>query len=58
MAYDQMLARDNAEGGALIQAGIDALIAQTRTIERITAALGVEGLSIDAPGAVGPSATE
>jgi len=39
MAYDQMLAAGNAEGNALLQAGIDALVAQTETLERIIAEL-------------------
>jgi putative iron-regulated protein len=54
MAYDQMLATGNAEGGALIQASVDALIDQTRTIERAVKVLGadasIEGSdSLDAP---------
>jgi putative iron-regulated protein len=57
-AYDQMLAQGNAAGEALIMGGVNALIDQTRTIERITAALGVEGItfegsdSLDNPSAV------
>jgi putative iron-regulated protein len=56
-AYDQMLGEGNAEGNAAVQAGIDALLAQTRTIERIVGALrlpvSVEGSeSLDNPGAV------
>jgi putative iron-regulated protein len=46
-AYDQMLAQGNAAGEALIMGGVTALIDQTRTIERITAALGVEGIAIE-----------
>ena len=54
MAYDQMLATGNAEGGALIQASVDALIDQTRSIERAVKVLGadasIEGSdSLDAP---------
>lgn len=54
MAYDQMLAEGNAEGAALIQGGIDGLVKQTRSIEALVAALGldikVEGSdSLDAP---------
>ena len=58
MAYDQMLAEDNPEGNALVQAAIDALLEQTRTIERIVAALDLGPLefegsdSLDAPEAV------
>jgi len=40
MAYDQMLAMDNPEGNALIESVIDGLVAQTRSIERVIAALG------------------
>jgi putative iron-regulated protein len=39
MAYDQMLAAGNDEGNGLLQAGIDALVAQTETLERIIAEL-------------------
>ena len=54
-AYDQMIGEGNAEGNALVQAGVDALIAQTRSIEGVVAELGldvkVEGSdSLDAPG--------
>ncbi|MBP9183483.1 MAG: peptidase [Fuscovulum sp.] len=58
MAYDQMLAPDNAAGEALILAGVDALVAQTRSIERAVAALGLSKIafegsdSLDNPGAV------
>ena len=57
-AYDQMIAFGNAEGNAVVQDGIDALVAQTRAIEGLVAALGaaeigVEGSdSLDNPGAV------
>ena len=58
MAYDQMLGEGNAEGNALVQAAIDALVAQTRSIERAVAALELgriafEGSdSLDNPDAV------
>lgn len=59
MAYDQMLAPDNPEGNALLQAAIDALVAQTRAVEEVVAALDleieVEGSdSLDNPDAVAP----
>ncbi|WP_027135822.1 imelysin family protein [Geminicoccus roseus] len=59
MAYDQMLAADNAEGNAMLQAAIDALVAQTRAVEEVVPALGVaitvEGSdSLDDPGMVAP----
>ncbi len=58
MAYDQMLAPGNAEGEKLITAGVDALVTQTRAIERAVTTLGlskiaIEGSdSLDNPGAV------
>jgi putative iron-regulated protein len=58
MAYDMMLARDNAEGEALILGAVEALVMQTRSIERAVAALGLDGIevegsdSLDAPEAV------
>ncbi|PVA09725.1 peptidase [Pelagivirga sediminicola] len=57
-AYDQMLARGNAAGEALVMGGVDGLIDQTRAIERIVTALGVDGIafegsdSLDDPDAV------
>ena len=40
--YDMMLARGNAAGEALIMGGVDGLVNQTRSIERVVAALGTE----------------
>lgn len=59
MAYDQMLASGNAEGSKLILETVDALVAQTRAIEGVVAALGlsvkVEGSdSLDNASAVAP----
>jgi len=56
--YDQMLAAGNAEGNATVQAAIDRLTDQTRTLERIVAALQLEvsfegSDSLDAPEKVG-----
>ncbi|MGE3876329.1 MAG: imelysin family protein [Parvibaculaceae bacterium] len=56
-AYDQMIGQGNEEGNALVQAAIDALVAQTRGVEAAVAALGlkitVEGSdSLDNPSAV------
>lgn len=53
-AYDQMLADGNTEGNAVIQTAIDRLTEQTRTLERVVAALKLkvtfEGSdSLDAP---------
>ena len=59
-AYDEMLARGNAAGEALIMAGVNALIEQTRSIERVVAELGLDGIafvgsdSLDNPSAVFP----
>ncbi len=58
MAYDMMLARDNAAGEALILGAVEALVVQTRSIERAVTALGLGALavegsdSLDAPDAV------
>jgi putative iron-regulated protein len=57
MAYDQMLAEGNEEGGRMLQAAIDALVAQTRAVEGAVTGLGVEitvegSDSLDNPGAV------
>jgi putative iron-regulated protein len=46
-AYDQLIGEGNAEGNAIVQAAIDALIDQTRTIERIIAALDISGVEIE-----------
>ena len=56
--YDQMLGEGNPEGEAVVQAAIDGLIAQTRPIERLIAALDLGAVqlegsdSLDAPSAV------
>lgn len=46
-AYDQMLERGNDAGEALIMGGVDGLIDQTRSIERIVAVLGLDGVAIE-----------
>lgn len=57
-AYDQMIAEGNTEGNAVVQAAIDGLIDQTRSIERAVAALELNPLeiegsdSLDSPAAV------
>ncbi len=57
-AYDQMIAVGNDEGNATVQAAIDGLITQTRSIERAIAALELgtielEGSdSLDSPDAI------
>jgi putative iron-regulated protein len=47
MAYDQMLARDNTEGEALVMGAVDALVVQTRSIERAVAALDLNGIAVE-----------
>ena len=57
-AYDMMLARGNAAGERLIMGAVDALVAQTRDIERAVAALQLQPIafegsdSLDNPNAV------
>ncbi len=57
-SYDQMLARGNAGGEALIMAAVDALVQQTSGIERAVTALGLDRIgfegsdSLDDPDAV------
>ena len=57
--YDQMLAQGNAEGNAAVQAVIDRLTEQTKTLERAVAALKLDSVafegsdSLDAPEKVG-----
>ena len=46
-SYDQMLARGNAAGEALILAAVDALVAQTREIERAVTLLDAQGVAIE-----------
>ena len=46
-AYDQMLERGNEAGEALIMGGVNGLIDQTRSIERVITALGVDGVGIE-----------
>jgi putative iron-regulated protein len=45
--FDQLIAADNAEGNALVKAGIDALVAQTADIEAAAKALGIQDLNPD-----------
>jgi putative iron-regulated protein len=56
--YDQMLAEGDAEGNRIVQDVIDALLVQTKGIERAVAALGLSALqfegsdSLDSPATV------
>ncbi|MEL6774530.1 MAG: imelysin family protein [Pseudomonadota bacterium] len=58
MAYDQMLDPANEVGGALIETAVQALVAQTREIERAVTALELDAIafegsdSLDNPAAV------
>lgn len=45
--YDQMIAQGNEEGNAVVQAVIDALVAQTRSIERVIATLELGAVSLE-----------
>ncbi|SDW07800.1 imelysin family protein [Litoreibacter albidus] len=57
-AYDQMLERGNKAGEALVMGGVNGLIDQTRSIERVVTALNLDGIdfegsdSLDDPNAV------
>jgi putative iron-regulated protein len=58
MAYDQMLGDGNAEGNQLVQDAVDALVAQTRAVEKAVEALKLGAVafegsdSLDNPSAV------
>lgn len=57
-AYDQMIGEDNAEGNKVVQAAIDGLVDQTKSIEKAIASLDLDGIelegsdSLDKPNAV------
>lgn len=46
-AYDQLIAEGNQSGNAMVQNAIDALIGQTRNIDRAVTALGVSGIEFE-----------
>jgi putative iron-regulated protein len=46
-AYDQMIGEGNEEGNAVVQAVIDGLVKQTRSLERVIAALDLGGVTIE-----------
>ncbi|WP_170328567.1 imelysin family protein [Ruegeria arenilitoris] len=46
-AYDQMLERGNEGGELLIMGGVDGLVDQTKTIERIVTTLGLDQISFE-----------
>ncbi|MBL1419254.1 MAG: peptidase [Alphaproteobacteria bacterium] len=54
-AYDQMIGEGNTEGNAVVQAVVDGLVTQTKSLEKAVSALGLSGIefegsdSLDAP---------
>jgi putative iron-regulated protein len=57
-AFDQLIAMGNEDGNAVVQSFVDALVDQTKSIEQIIAAVGIDGIefegsdSLDNPAAV------
>lgn len=57
-AFDQLIAMGNDDGNAVVQTFVDALVDQTKSIEQIIAAVGIDGIefegsdSLDNPSAV------
>lgn len=45
--YDQMIAQGNERGNAVVQAVVDGLVAQTRSIERVIAALELGAIELE-----------
>ena len=50
VAFDMMIAPDNAEGAKVINDAIAALVEQTGSIEQVAAVVGVESLEPDDAG--------
>lgn len=46
-AYDQMIGEDNSAGNAIVQASIDALVAQSQAIEQIISFLGLAKVKLE-----------
>ncbi|WP_180966958.1 imelysin family protein [Cohaesibacter celericrescens] len=46
-SYDQMLERGNAGGEALIMGGVDALVDQTKSIERVVSVLQIDNIAFE-----------
>ncbi len=46
-AYDQQIAEGNTEGNATVQAAIDALIDQTKSIERVVSSLKLDAIAFE-----------
>ena len=53
MPYDMMIAPGNAEGEAVIMAAVNALVDQTRVLERVIAALDIGGTRIEGSDSLG-----
>ncbi|MFK7992487.1 MAG: imelysin family protein [Granulosicoccus sp.] len=51
-AYDQLIAEGNTNGNEMVQTAIDALIHQTRNIERAVVALGVTRIEFEGSGSL------
>ncbi|MBY6068184.1 peptidase [Leisingera aquaemixtae] len=47
LSYDQMLAQGNEAGEALVMGGVNGLIDQTRSIERVVSVLKLDGVAIE-----------
>ena len=45
--FDQLIAMDNEDGNAVVQTFVDALVDQTKSIEQIVAAIGVDGIEFE-----------
>jgi putative iron-regulated protein len=46
-AYDQMIGEDNAEGNAVVQAAIDALVATAKSFEKAITVLGLKDIAFE-----------
>ncbi|MCO6187328.1 imelysin family protein [Rhizobium sp. L1K21] len=46
-AYDQMIAEGNEEGNAAVQALVDGLVDQTKSIQRAVSSLGLGGIEVE-----------
>ena len=51
-AYDQMIGEGNAAGNAVVQSAIDALIEQTKAIERAVSALELKAIEFEGSGSL------
>lgn len=47
VAYDQLIGAGSREGNAKVKAAVDALVAQTQTIEQAVAALGLDSVAVE-----------